>query len=418
MRLSSPVRLWRQLFEYAGFTAFAQFATGVVYILAAHACSPADFGRAAIVLSASTVVAVLYDGGLQSYLVRECARGSLSMAKLRRVNYKKRLLLIVPVAVVAIFSARFLESLVGAVLAACCLYVMVETRMLNGELRIRQQFRLAGLTQVLGRFAGLVAAALTYYYGGGQAVLLVGVGIGMLGEAVADRIFLALPKFRVEATGRERFSLFQMQRAALSFWLTGIAVSAQQLDTVVVALAAGPEIAGVYSVASRLVGPLVLLATSLNSIASARLAKAAGHGEYATEEKRVFKAALVMGVIPIVSAAALSPLLVNSLLPIEYSKASLAVIVLSIGAACATASQGAVVALQVRRSERYVAVVLSLSVALGLAAIPLLVRDFGVVGAAGGFVLCHGLVVAFLWSRVMRLRRNDVELENRVAEAQ
>ncbi|WP_193313001.1 lipopolysaccharide biosynthesis protein [Georgenia subflava] len=125
----------------------------------------------------------------------------------------------------------------------------------------RSLVQLVALTAT--RAGALGAFAFAHYYFHIEAILsfvlgnLIATGIGLLA------LYAVNPRYRRVP---ERSSL-QFWRAARPYWVASISAQVRSLDTALIALAASPFQAGLFSLPSRLTGPMRLAATTLSTVA-------------------------------------------------------------------------------------------------------------------------------------------------------
>jgi hypothetical protein len=84
--------LSRSVFGVAGALAISQALTGVAYILAARMPGPARFGTYATAIALVTVVAGIFDFGVEALFVREIAAGRLTVGSVANAIRRKRLI--------------------------------------------------------------------------------------------------------------------------------------------------------------------------------------------------------------------------------------------------------------------------------------------------------------------------------------
>jgi O-antigen/teichoic acid export membrane protein len=393
-------RLFKRVFGMAAALAFSQILVGVAYVIAARSLGPSRFGSYTTAIALSMAAVALFDFGLSGFIVRELASERLTVGAVAVALRHKRHLawsVVVPVSAAAFV---ILHNAAAAVSIGLAFVATWEAQTLNGLLRSRHRFvagsvgQIAGRTVVLGVVAGFAAT------GGNEALLAVGLLSGWAIEAATDRVLLG----GITPT-RPAASLMRLQRRAVSYGLTSLAASAQQLDTPLVAIGGGVVSAGLYAAAARLLGPLGVLSQSLSGVAGPWLARSQdSEALLRQEERRVWIVTWVVALVPLLATVA-GPVLLPRILGRSYAASGRVVGILAIGCVVSALNQGAAVMLQGRLAQRWVAVGVAIGLAVGLGATLWFSSLGGAVGAAWGFTVSQLVILALLHMRLRRLRR-------------
>lgn len=388
----------------AGALAAGQVLVGLMYVVGARAIPPATLGLIATCVAIATIAATVFDAGLIALLTREVAASAIGTDRARGVVRTKRRLawvLVLPTTAACVAIAPTTAS--GLVLGFLGL-AMWEAQSRNGLLRAQERFTVAATAQVTGRALGLVAVALLVLAGAPDLALPIALVLAFAIEAGLDKVFLGAARAPTPSQ-REVWGLY---REGFSYGLASLAASAQQLDTPLVALGAGPAGAGLYAAAGRLLGPLGFFATSLGLVGAPWLARARDdETALRGEERRVFRIALLFTVAPL-SAAVLGPPLLPLVLGPEYAASGPVLAVLAVGSVFSTLNQPLAIMLQNRGHQRTTGVAIGIGLGLGLVSTWVLAVLGGAVWAAVGFVLSQIAILVHLAVAARRVRARAV----------
>lgn len=371
--------------------ALSQVLVGLTYVVAARGLGPAGLGLIATCFAIGTIAGTLFDAGLSAYLVREIAADRLTLEHARSwVRAKRRAVpvLLLPVVVACVLIAPgVLEGVVLGLVG----WVIWEAQTANSLLRSQERFTVAAAAQLTGRASGLLVTVVLVA-GSPETALAVGLVASFVVEAVIGRVFLG----RAELPVAGQAEMVAVHRRTLSFGLVSLAAIAQQLDQPLVTAGGGAAAGGVYAGASRLLGPLTFLSSSLALVGGPWLARAhADPAALRVEERRIRRLSLVLALGPL-AAAGLGPLLIPWVLGSEFTESGPTFAVLAVAAALSTLSQGLAVTLQNRGAERSVGRAISIGLCVNLAGTFVLAALAGPVWAAVGVVLCQVYIVAHL----------------------
>lgn len=397
--------LLRRVATVVGTTVVAQALTALTYVIAARALGPALFGKVAVAISVGAIGVVVYDLGLNDMMTREVAATRIRVYDARRVLSTKRLF--APLLLAPVIAAAFLAGLHiwDATFYALVSWALWEAQASGALLRGTERFGAANSCQILGRLAGVLMALVLQITGTWTALLFaLCLLLSNVFEAVTGRFMLGANHDPVLG---DALRLGRTQRAAVSFGLTSLSASAQQLDTPIVALGGGVIEAGVYAAAGRLIGPLNLAGASLRLVSIPWLSRAQKSPRTRQrEELRVEILAIALSCLPII-AGIIGLHAIPTLLGLAYQRAGEAFLVLAFGAAFSTWNQGLAAILQSRRAQKAVAAVVATGLMVGLAATYLMSMWRGAVGAAYGLVVSQVFIALALRSFLARRRQQE-----------
>jgi O-antigen/teichoic acid export membrane protein len=224
-------------------------------------------------------------------------------------------------------------------------------------------------------------------------------GAGLLLGALAAQLHVRRVIDLDETTGR--ISMRVLMREAWPFLVSNVTAQARTLDTAVVAAAMSASAAGLYSAASKLVQPLLLIPQTIGAVVTPHAARLEPRAARRLGVKLVvvFTAALV----PIVPLMVFAERLIVLVLTDKYAGAgpALAFSLAGLPFMSLSASLGAL--LQGQGAERYVAVNGTVFALLMFPAILVGAATAGIGGAAAGLALSYLLRSAVLVRAVLRL---------------
>ena len=405
----APTRSWagRLLVGWvggvAGALAGSQLIIGFTYVLGARSIGPETLGMIATCVAIGTIGANVFDMGLTGLLVRDVAGRKMDLVAARAaVEAKRRLcpVLLVPTVTAGLLLAP--TPLSGLVLGLLGL-MMWESITANSLMRTQERFGQAAAAQLAGRSTGLavVGGLLLARVSGGLA-LPVGLVVSYAVEALIDRVFLGPSR----TPPCPRVQLLALHRDAAPIGLGTLAISAQQLDTPMVALGGGVLAAGLYAAAGRLLGPLGFLASALGLVGGPWLARAKGERvALRREERKVCAVAGALCLAPLL-AAAVGPFLLPLVLGSHYAPSGAVFAVLALGSVFSTLNQPLAIIAVNRERQRSVGVAIAVGVGTGLLATLALAR-LGPAWAAVGFTVSQLYILAHLGLSVRRCWRNE-----------
>jgi O-antigen/teichoic acid export membrane protein len=239
----------------------------------------------------------------------------------------------------------------------------------------------------------------------GDDAVMVALPSGLLTGAVVVTVstwWMLEPRFR--ELGRPTLrSCWQVCRASAHFGLASMMPHLQRADVAIVGMVAGPVAAGLFAVPARLTNPLSIIPHAFSTALLPRIAgapdrPAAHHAMVRGTALLVGGTALVLGGLFVLAEPAIGFALGSSYLPsAEVLRVTL------VGVLVAALNQPMAVFLQAEGHERFVAVVLTVASAAGLAGIAVGASVAGAYGAAFGFVLLQLVAAGWLAVRLVRV---------------
>jgi O-antigen/teichoic acid export membrane protein len=364
----------------------AQLAVAATLALSARGLGRPVFGLMVTVLGIAAVAQDLLDFGSSTWLSRELASGRLSLGTVR-ATLRSRLAF---VAVVCLASAT-VAGVVGAALplvAGVAVYVVgaVGNAGMHGRIRAHGQFRRSAahtFAERLGWF-GVAIVVVSLHPGRvwAAAALVGGMGVSYgISSACAPRI---------SADRSDPVSLLTVYRRSRAFGLLGLSSDLQQLDATAAAGLGGVVVAANVGIASKLTGPVGMVAGAVSLVAFRGVARGGRQARDSARSALRLSAALALAVA---AAAPVLPIVAVAVLGSQYGGARNAIIVYAIGTAFAVLNQPLAGVLTAAGHDRVVARIIGSAVVFGLVIGALLVRPAGAVGMAFGFVITQMLIL-------------------------
>ncbi len=240
----------------------AAISQAMLFVVLARSISPADFGALSAIIATTMVLAVVADFGAPPILARAVATESWDLGRavlrLNRLTTAALATVLIP-STAMVASHLGLSAVVGLVGLAMALDKNAETQC---SVPIAQGSTwLAASNVVLRRVPALIT------FVGLSALTAIGPIVsyvcGVLVAQVAGQIQCA---FWMRLPIGPQVPLRSAIRSCAPFFVSNVAGQARNLDVPIVAAAAGQAAGGIYSAASRLSGPLLLLPGVLATI--------------------------------------------------------------------------------------------------------------------------------------------------------
>jgi O-antigen/teichoic acid export membrane protein len=351
----------------------------------------------------ASLVTDCLDFGTAAIAARDLAAGRVDLAQLSGL-LKSRLELVL----LALLAALVLSAFLSDALVTCSLFlvyscVQVTSVLLAGLLRARGDFAAATGWVLAERLLALtvvaVAVALGLRMTAYPLALLVGGFVSLCG--MQSKLGLR-PK---RAT--RRASLVRYILASRSFGASGLLSDLQLLDTVLVAAVAGAPVAGYFTIAARVTGPIGVPATALSNVLFPRLAQKSGATEWRAAIAAIVTLSVAVGacmVLLVGSAASLVPLLFGR----AYIAAVPCVQIYAVAMIFATANQPLAACLQAVGQHRRVALLISAVAVLSLALVTAGAAAAGGLGASLGFLVMQAVALGFMSSWAKASSRNAI----------
>jgi len=239
----------------------AQAATDALFILVARQADPSSFGQAATCYGLAIAGAQIVDLGAQRRLLRDAAIGAVSPAQLGALVLAKPALALGLSPLAVLLTTLVVASPLAA--AAAWLYSVLRAQVLAAQALWQVQGRAgrsATVTALERVVASVVGAALLTAGVDAAAAVSLGLLVGAIAAALpAARLFGRL----VVQAGATRFDVSVALCFGRYYASMSVAANLLLLDTAVVSAIAGDVEAGHYGIGARLLGPLLVVTTSL-----------------------------------------------------------------------------------------------------------------------------------------------------------
>jgi O-antigen/teichoic acid export membrane protein len=382
--------------------AASQGIVAVIYIFAARSSEPSSYGLVVAAIALGMALSGFVDFGTNNLWVRELASGRLELDEVSgRAGGK--LVLVAGGSTVAVVLVAFLNpTYIGAPLI---LFAVVALQTSLVPLRAEKKGITVALLLIAERVAAAVVFGLAWIFGADLLSALVpSLVLGSLMAAVgASLLVVSKPRF----AARPRLGV-NPWTGARHYGISTAATAAQQLDVPLLSLVAGPAAAGVYGAVNRWTQPIGLAATAFSSAAAPFVAGARSWGEAV---RVVLRSAWMLGVAVLGALAIIitAPWLVVWLLGDAYTGAAPLLQLLALGTIPAILNQPLATALQARRHDRVVALLVAFAVALQLFLVAVLGASFGALAAGVAFCALQFSLLAALSLVAWLLFRKDAQ---------
>ena len=365
----------------------AQLLVVATFAVIARGLGKPVFGLTVALLGAGAVAQDVLDFGTSQWLSRELAAGRLTGAAVRASLHRRawltRSLCVASVVVTALGRGPWLLVLAVAAYVTAA----VDNAGLHARLRAAGRFRRSAVHLVSERLGWLLLSLLLLV---GAHSTDVTAACLVLAMAIAYQLsVVAAP--RGAEVGHQPLRLRELYRRSAAFGLLGLSSDLQQLDSTAAAGLAGVSVAAEVGVASKLTGPVGLVAGSISQVAFRGVAR--GGSEAQGTSRSALRASVALGLL-VGAAAPLLPLLAVAALGGAYRHAGLTIMLYAFGTAVAVVNQPMAGMLTAAGHDRVVARLIAVSVVLGLVLGAATVRSWGAPGMAAGFVLTQVLIVA------------------------
>ena len=258
----------------------------------ARGVGPADFGHFSQLAGIGLALGALGGFGLTLRMLRLGGSGDAARVAFTAVLFTAGVAVVDAVLVVAI--GQIVTGGFSAVSLAAAMATLVEipTQAVQALLSGRQRFTSAAVVLTAQRLIVLCAIWLLPVSSG--AALAIGYALALLVLAAYLVVLAERP-----------VPLGPVLRGGLGYWYASVAPMVGQLDVVIVGAVAGPGASGLYGAASRLMGPLNIVANAMTNVFVPRLAAVSAEGDRRLVEYRASRrsawiiAALVVLVSPV-----------------------------------------------------------------------------------------------------------------------
>jgi O-antigen/teichoic acid export membrane protein len=389
LREQPPASFVRATSQLLAGSVAAQVLVALTFAYAARSLGRPVFGLVVTLLGVAAVGQDLVDFGTSQWLSREIAACRLSLgvaqAALRRRTQGVGLLCAI------IGTAALLGGASLPLVAGLAIYIVGALTNAGAHARLRAlgAFRRAAWHLVAERAAWLactiVVVAVHPSRSVAAALLVGGMGVSYAVSSACARGISGDPR------GVSPLALGTMYRRAAPFGWLGLSTDLQQLDASVAALVVGVDVAAEVGVASKLSGPLAMIAGAITQVTFRGVATG---GEQAKGSAR---SGLRLAGLLALGLAAISPLLpalTVLVLGSQYTGARTAVLVYALATAIAVVNQPLAGVLTARGQERAVSRIVVTAVLVGLCFGALTVSSWGAPGMGAGFVLTQLIILA------------------------
>ena len=375
----------------------SQVVVAGIYLLAARASQPQQYGRAVAPLTVAMAIAGIVDFGSNSLVTREIAAARMPESRFARMFFSRTVIvgsasILCTLALVLAGAAGYVAGLPGYVLAATLAQAAV------APLRGRREARRVAAALLSDKFVA-AAALLAMMWWGAPSFRVLWLAF-VAGSCVSLLAAVALwpPSLRasVRTQGRE-LSIVNPWASSLHFGLSNVMLSAQLLDVGLVLLVAGEHAAGAFSAVSRWTQPLTFVASGYSQAAYPHAAAAESDRQAWSQLRRGDVVLLPIAAVLVLIAVFAKPL-VTLVLGAAYADSVGALRLLMLGALPTLANQPMATFLQSRRYESTSLRALAASIPLQLLTVAVGAYLDGATGAAAGFGVGQlALFVLFSW---------------------
>ncbi|MCJ1706809.1 oligosaccharide flippase family protein [Microbacterium sp. VKM Ac-2923] len=358
----------------------------LLFILAARAVPPAEFGVLAAMLGVTTLLQTIFDMGVQTFTTRErAARGDVgAIATALRFNARTSVLLAVVAAAIIVGAALVVDP-AFALMLPLAVWVSAER---TADVRLTISFAdgdvRGNAINLLSRRALAIVLFLALVFVSVEPLLsyAFAVAIAAIGSSIFANLYV-----RGRVTAVPDMSYRQLMRASWPYWLNSVATQARNLDSAITAGFAGAVEAGFFSVASRLTSPLRILPTTLSSVLLPNAAKSDGSRADTIALLRLAGLAWTATTALYVALILTAPWFVPLLLGADYAGSVSAVQIVIAGLPFAALISLLSSILQGHGRKHFVATVSTVSVIACLAMVALGSSAWGAEGAAAALTV-------------------------------
>ncbi len=358
----------------------------LLFILAARAVPPAEFGLLAAMLGVTTLLQTIFDMGVQTFTTRErAARGDVgAIATALRFNARTSVLLAVVAAGIIVGAALIFDP-AFALMLPLAVWVSAER---TADVRLTISFAdgdvRGNAINLLSRRTLAILLFLALVFVGIEPLLsyAVAVAVAAVGSSVFANLYV-----RGRVTAPPDMTYRQLMRASWPYWLNSVATQARNLDSAITASFAGAVQAGFFSVASRLTSPLRILPTTLSSVLLPNAAKSDGSRSETLALLRLAGLAWAATTALYVALILTAPWFVPSLLGADYAGSVPAVQIVVAGLPFAALISLLSSILQGHGRKHFVATVSTVSVIACLAMVAIGSSVWGAEGAAAALTV-------------------------------
>jgi O-antigen/teichoic acid export membrane protein len=396
-----------QAISLAGATGFAQALIAVIYLYAARASAPDQFGMAVTAIALGTSAAGFIDFGTNSFWVREVVRKNLTVKLLGDRLFGK---LYITALIASFWCLTCMIAFTGSLLwtAGPIMFGLVLNQACQVPLRANAQ----GVLVAFSVLADRVAALLIF-------MILIACGVSSISALwpalVAGCLTASIMGWTMSSSNFRPSVTFWIKsnpwKGAGFFGMAGLANSVQALDLALLSLISGPAAAGLYGAVNRWTQPMTMLASAFSSAAAPFVAKSSNILHSWLHIRRglwIPCAAIALSFFVFLFA----PWIVTILLGSAYADSAPILQILSVVSILSIISQPIFVSLQAIGRDKYVAVCMVITVCVQIILVAVLAPPFGVLGAAWAALSMQTLLTCFLataiWREIRKQRRLSI----------
>jgi O-antigen/teichoic acid export membrane protein len=285
-----------QFLALVGTRVLAAVVQAAGFLVLSRVASVADVGLIGILTSIVTFAALVTDFGISTSLSRARARGEQRMVRgsLRLNDWTAVGLSVIGSLTIALLASRgFVSLALFLLLVSLVLERNVETSLsvffADGNRRTPAISIIGRRLIGIGVFSALLAT-------GVEGVLAY--CIGQLCGNVFAQVQKSVALRPVYAVSHEVARVREVMLAAWPFWLSSVLNQVRVLDTAIVGASLSTVAAGLYSAAQRIVGPLMLIPTSLAQVVMPHATRQSGRDAARTAYK--ITAIVLLTYVPLV----------------------------------------------------------------------------------------------------------------------
>lgn len=410
-RLAVDVRrsIGFQAIVLAGSTGAAQAIMAVLYIAAARATAPSEFGLVVTAIAIGTTAVGFLDFGTNSYWIRELAAGRLSAVVHGTRLTSKLVYSAVALTIWSLVTLLWAEPSSLWMAAPVAMFLL-----LNQSLQV--PLRSIGRGDLIA-----IAVLLEKAMAAGIFMALVACGIAPVSalwvSLSAGGLLCALLCWRMTPQSNRPTIALHLTTNPWSnsghYGIANVALTAQSLDIPTLSMFGGATSAGIYAAVSRWTQPMTLLASAFSSASAPHIARAqSSHAAWQAAKKSIWL--LWLAIALCLGIAIFSPTIVEILIGPGYAGSGHVLRVLAISTVFALANQPLYVFLQARGFDKPIAAITMSSVVIQLGLVAVLSASFHELGAALAF-LCTQILLLSSMGILLLAKRGQMRGE--VAEA-
>ncbi len=391
----------RRAFDLALGQGGAQIVSALIFLILARVLTPTEFGQIAVAYGISMFLSILFEFGSTSLAVRQLGTGGdQEFYEVFRARLSATIVLVIVFALLAVLVEELrLPSLVLILAVSSAL-----ARIASAPLRASQRTRVVG--QVLVFEKVLVAALLAvtvYSFDVSISIFITYCVIGSFAASISARSAWPTRKF-LRDLGKPRAYLVNPFRGAKHLGISSIAVGLQTLDAAVIALAAGPHIAGIFAAVGRWTQPMSLVAQAVSQSAYADMSAARSHRTafLILRQNMLFIAAALL---PLAIVFIFADFLVLLLLGEEYANSATVLRVLVAAVVFGSLNSPLTAFLQAKGHEYFTSAVLSIALPTQIFLMGLLAHISGAGASALAVLTVQAALSVTLISKVRQLMK-------------